>query len=1000
MEENENKMLQLVEMYRGNPAAAARDLLGIDLAPHQRVILKAMWDCNNVILVLSRGGGKCLRYNSLIQSDKGFQKIGDLCENNGSNFGLTEGEFNLYGENGLKTTSHTYKNKPKPIYNVKTKFGYNFGSVNKHMVRCLENGQIIWKRADKLSIGDNVIIDRTENKFNGKYNISKDEAYLIGALVGDGCFVKSGGVGFTNVDKDIINEFEKNYGLLGANSFSSLKEDKEYCLLFGSRNNDSLFFDKYGLKREKANIKEIPSPILQSNNSALAGFISGYADTDGSVTDKGVEFSSASELLLEQLQVILLSFGIISQRRHKKVKYKNGYKDAWTLLIGSNNAKIFAEKIGFRCKRKQQKLEELVKDKKFNPNHDTIKECKKLLIAVRNEFKKHTVFGYNNPEYRVFSSSRINSYDYGYENLNKFLDKSENICEEMEEWKQLKELSEKHYFIDTVKSVEILPDEVTYDVHIPDDHTFISNGFISHNTFIDAVFAVLRALLFPGEKVGIFGPSYRQSKFVFAEIEKIYDMSPVLRDCCEKRPTKMVDMCYLQFKSTNNRAGSVIHCLPLGDGSTIRGARYFTIICDEAAQVPREILDVVVRGMMATSKNPMEQVKALKEQKRLLKEGKIKKIKKLHNNKIILSSTAYYQYNHFWERASRYIDEIMDEVEDVKKQKYRLGKIENDYGLVLKGHDLNGQIPYNIMKDENRALIAFNWKDFPEGFMNEESIEEAKKDMPPYQHMMEYFAFFPPDSDGFFPMSYLDKARQHREFIPALSLKKESGYVNIMGIDPARSGDNFAIAIFRADLKERKIKLVRMLTYHKKPYPFMHLEIRRLMKLYNIDEIAMDSGGGGTTIRDLLADPSLCPPSESIILQRDFDEHRMKKGKKILRLVEFSRYEWVHNSNHNLLLGLHDGTLQIATDKGSLKEATDYNETPEEEESRIEIDNTITEIQNIVVTKTPSGRMHWDTPHKNQRKDRYSAVLIGYDMAYSYIENMNKPQKLAGGFWR
>ena len=101
----------------------------------------------------------------------------------------------------------------------------------------------------------------------------------------------------------------------------------------------------------------------------------------------------------------------------------------------------------------------------------------------------------------------------------------------------------------------------------------------------------------------------------------------------------MVDMCYLQFKSTGNRPGSVIHALPLGDGGTIRGARYFTIIGDEAAQIPREVLDVVVRGMMATSKNPMEQVKAMEEQKRLLAEGKIDKIKKLHNNKIVLSST-------------------------------------------------------------------------------------------------------------------------------------------------------------------------------------------------------------------------------------------------------------------------------------------------------------------------------------------------------------------------
>lgn len=518
-------------------------------------------------------------------------------------------------------------------------------------------------------------------------------------------------------------------------------------------------------------------------------------------------------------------------------------------------------------------------------------------------------------------------------------------------------------------------------------------------TFIDAVFAILRAMLYPGEKVGIFSSSYRQAKFVFSEIEKIYDISPILRDSCEKKPTKMVDMCYLQFKSTGNRPGSVIHALPLGDGGTIRGARYFTIIADETAQIPAEIFDVVVRGMMATSKNPMEQVRVLEEQKKLLAEGKIDRIRKLHNNKMVMSSTAYYQYNHLWKRVKSYIDIILEKVEKQQKLHERGLPIPEELKVELRGHDLNGQIPFNIMKDENRALIAFNCEDMPDGFMNTESIAEAEREMPRYQFLMEYYALFPADSDGFFPMSLLDKARAHGEFDCPMELEKSDEWVNIMGCDPARSGDNFAVAIFRANLKNGKIRLVRMFTYNKKSFPFMHLEIRRLRKLFNISEIAMDSGGGGQTLRDLLANKKLCPPGDDIILQRDFDEHMFKTGRRILRLVEFSKYEWVMDANNNLLLGLQNGTLQIACEKGSLKHGSDFEENVLEEEARREIDKTMEEMQNIVVTRTPTGRMHWDTPQKNQRKDRYSAVLIGYDQAYSYIENLHKPQSLATGFW-
>lgn len=520
-------------------------------------------------------------------------------------------------------------------------------------------------------------------------------------------------------------------------------------------------------------------------------------------------------------------------------------------------------------------------------------------------------------------------------------------------------------------------------------------------TFIDAVFAILRAMLYPGERVGIFSSSYRQAKFVFSEIEKIYDISPILRDSCEKKPTKMVDMCYLQFKSTGNKPGSVIHALPLGDGSTIRGARYFTIIGDEAAQIPREVLDVVVRGMMATSKNPMEQVKAMSEQKKLLEQGKIKSIKRLHNNKIVLSSTAYYQYNHLWNRVKGYIDIIMEKAEKSSKMKKLGMEISDELKVELRGHDLNNQIPFNVMKDENRALIAFNCDDMPDGFMNTESIEEARREMPRYQFLMEYYGYFPPDSEGFFPMSLLDKSRKHGDFTCEFSFdpQKEKDCITIMGCDPARSGDNFAISIFKVNIKTEKVRLIRVLTYNKMTFPFMHLEIRRLRKLYNVSEIAMDSGGGGQTIRDLLSDSRACPAGDDIILQRDFDEHRFKHGKRILRLVEFSKYEWLSDANNNLLLGLQNGTLQIAGEKGSLKNATDFNETPEEEAARREIDKTIEEMQNIIVTRTQTGRMHWDTPQRRQRKDRYSAVLIGYDQAYSYLDNINKPQTLVSGFW-
>ena len=51
-------------------------------------------------------------------------------------------------------------------------------------------------------------------------------------------------------------------------------------------------------------------------------------------------------------------------------------------------------------------------------------------------------------------------------------------------------------------------------------------------TFLLGVNAVLHALLYPGYRVGLMGPGFRQSKFIFNEVEKIYQRSSILREAC------------------------------------------------------------------------------------------------------------------------------------------------------------------------------------------------------------------------------------------------------------------------------------------------------------------------------------------------------------------------------------------------------------------------------------------------------------------------------------
>jgi intein/homing endonuclease len=99
-------------------------------------------------------------------------------------------------------------------------------------------------------------------------------------------------------------------------------------------------------------------------------------------------------------------------------------------------------------------------------------------------------------------------------------------------------------------------------------------------TFMLAVYALLRAILVPGEEILMVGKAFRQSKKVFEYIEKLYNNSPLIKE--------LVDSESLLKRFNTKRKDAISHgsdryemyiglsriiALPIGDGESIRGQR-------------------------------------------------------------------------------------------------------------------------------------------------------------------------------------------------------------------------------------------------------------------------------------------------------------------------------------------------------------------------------------------------------------------------------------------
>ncbi len=448
-------------------------------------------------------------------------------------------------------------------------------------------------------------------------------------------------------------------------------------------------------------------------------------------------------------------------------------------------------------------------------------------------------------------------------------------------------------------------------------------------TWMQGLLAVLSCLLYPGYRVGLIAPSFRQSKYMFAEVEKFYSKSTIVREACEKRPIRATDMCYLKFKASGGRAGSYIEALPLGsDGAKIRGSRFYLICVDELAQVPDKILDLVVRPFAAVSLEPMENVRRIEHRKRLIEEGLANEEDFEDDetvNKMIMTSSGYFKFNHMWRRMKDHW-RVMDDMQGKSK------------------HTVF-QIPYWFL---------------PEGFLVEDTIKEAKRVMSTYEFKMEYEAAMISDSEGFFKASLLEECTIDSGF--SIELRGDPSSKYIVGIDPSQGGAaSCGIVIIRMGQIHKVVNVMELKGQTTQGLTEAVLDI---LAKYNVVRIFMDKGGGGKAIMDLLDDGY--NGHEPIIDRTDKDK-KHREGRHILEMVNFNP-SWISDANFATLALLEEKRLR-------------FPEVPTSADDRFSIiyDNYNTlkaQMLNIVVTQTPSGLLHFDTPKKGQNKDLYSAMIL------------------------
>jgi hypothetical protein len=220
-----------------------------------------------------------------------------------------------------------------------------------------------------------------------------------------------------------------------------------------------------------------------ASEESQRAFLRAYFAGDGGLLNRRVGVlaaTSASEKLLRTIQVMLLNFGIVSRLRQTSSYATNGSRIAreyWRLSIGGNDALRFVQEIGFASDVKHAAVEDAVAN-----GHTLTWSARWDSVPMLAETVRVTRPGMLHQLRQAFPT--VAAFKGNAKGDRIPTDLLPSVLETLPTFGaigDIQEVVESRLFLDAISSFTEGEEEV-YDICVPECHSFIGNGIISHNS--------------------------------------------------------------------------------------------------------------------------------------------------------------------------------------------------------------------------------------------------------------------------------------------------------------------------------------------------------------------------------------------------------------------------------------------------------------------------------------------------------------------------------------
>lgn len=421
---------------------------------------------------------KCIKKGELVLSAEGYKRIETI----------EVGDKIAIGGNKFMKVLDKIESGAQKICRLTTNSGYQIDATDKHPILVYDTlaSSECFKKIKDIVATDNIIIDRTLLDVS-ESKLSADIAWLLGFTVGDGNYSASsndyriewtGHVNalecFENIQRIISDDYGYDIKIYPKNKTKKDFKNIRACV-FSKKIREH--FLELGLDYVTCENKMIPSLIFQESVQNKIAFISGLIDADGCVDKAGIRITIKSENLSHAVQMLLLNSGVIATVR-------KDYPNAYCVHIQGPSLQVLKRHLNLVNKEKKFKLNLLTNlngktNNDFIPDKTLLQDFLKVTPVYRGVKGK----GLSSAKYKLFRS-QISGLKLGVKlNYSHILQMREYlIANNVEVPQSILDAISKNYYYDTLKDIQEMAIDATYDLEIENIHSFVCNGFVCHNS--------------------------------------------------------------------------------------------------------------------------------------------------------------------------------------------------------------------------------------------------------------------------------------------------------------------------------------------------------------------------------------------------------------------------------------------------------------------------------------------------------------------------------------